>query len=666
MKRAGKKIVSKLVQWFGSAPVGRQLVAQAEELEQRVTERTGQFPPVNEEVTESEDRFRKLVEALPDSILVHTDNKIVFLNPSCLRLLGAQRPEQFLGKDVFEIIHPDYRHAIKSHIQNNYQTGTASSPMESVLLTIGGSAIPIEAAAIPITWKGRPAIEVIARDIRQRKRTEETLREYEKVVEGLEEMICVVDREYRYALANRAFLNYRGMERDQVVGYLVSELLTPSVFDRVVKEKLDECFRGKIVNYELRYDYPDLGPRDLFISYYPIEGPEGIDRAACILRDVTERNQAERAAREWQKRLELAEKAGLRIGLWDWDLNANTVIWSDETYRQWGYARETFSGRVEDAVTRIHPEDRCRVEEAIRRALAGNSEYAAQYRVVHPYGNTCWIDAHGVVVREGPTHMLGISIDITDLKKTEQSLQSAKIELGRVNRILTMGELTASIAHEINQPLTAVVTNGSASLRWLAMQPPNLEEAREAMAESIREAQRSSQVITRIRALLNKEPQQMQPLTVNAIIREVLALSATDLIRAGVTVHTELASDLPEVPGDPIQLQQVMLNLIVNGMDAMREVTNQPRRLFIKSAKHPAGVLVQVQDSGVGFDSNQADRIFEPFFTTRPKGIGMGLSISRSIIEAHGGRLWAAPGPVQGAVFQFNLPKADTPDERAA
>ena len=645
--------------------VRRQLAAQAAELEQRVTERTIQLIPVNEELTESEERFRKLVEALPDSILVHSDNKIVFLNPSCLRLLGAQRPEQFLGKDVFEIIHPNYRQAIKSRIQNNYQTGTASPPMESALLTIGGSAIPIEAAAIPITWKGRPAIEVIARDIRQRKRTEETLREYEKVVEGLEEMICVVDREYRYVLANRAFLHYRGMERDQVVGYLVSELLTPSVFG-VVKEKLDECFRGKIVSYELRYDYPHLGPRDLFISYYPIEAPEGIDRAACILRDVTERNQAERAAREWQKRLELAEKAGLRIGLWDWDLNANTVIWSDETHRQWGYARETFSGRVEDAVTRIHPEDRCRVEEAIRRALAGDSEYAAQYRVVHPYGNTCWIDAHGVAVREGPTHMLGISIDITDLKKTEQSLQSAKTELGRVNRILTTGELTASIAHEINQPLAAVVINGSASLRWLAMQPPNLEEAREAMAESIREAKRSSQVIARIRALLNKEPPQMRPLTLNAIIREVLALSATDLMRGGVTEHTDLASDLPEVAGDPIQLQQVMLNLIMNGIDAMREVTDRPRELFIKSAKHPAGVLVQVQDSGVGFDSDQADRIFEPFFTTKPKGIGMGLSISRSIIEAHGGRLWAAPGPVQGAVFQFNLPKADTPDERAA
>ena len=645
--------------------VRRQLAAQAAELEQRVTERTIQLIPVNEELTESEERFRKLVEALPDSILVHSDNKIVFLNPSCLRLLGAQRPEQFLGKDVFEIIHPNYRQAIKSGIQNNYQTGTASPPMESALLTIGGSAIPIEAAAIPITWKGRPAIEVIARDIRQRKRTEETLREYEKVVEGLEEMICVVDREYRYVLANRAFLHYRGMERDQVVGYLVSELLTPSVFG-VVKEKLDECFRGKIVSYELRYDYPHLGPRDLFISYYPIEAPEGIDRAACILRDVTERNQAERAAREWQKRLELAEKAGLRIGLWDWDLNANTVIWSDETHRQWGYARETFSGSVEDAVTRIHPEDRCRVEEAIRRALAGDSEYAAQYRVVHPYGNTCWIDAHGVAVREGPTHMLGISIDITDLKKTEQSLQSAKTELGRVNRILTTGELTASIAHEINQPLAAVVINGSASLRWLAMQPPNLEEAREAMAESIREAKRSSQVIARIRALLNKEPPQMRPLTLNAIIREVLALSATDLMRGGVTEHTELASDLPEVIGDPIQLQQVMLNLIMNGIDAMREVTDRPRELFIKSAKHPAGVLVQVQDSGVGFDSDQADRIFEPFFTTKPKGIGMGLSISRSIIEAHGGRLWAAPGPVQGAVFQFNLPRADTPDERAA
>ncbi|MFZ0799482.1 MAG: MHYT domain-containing protein, partial [Terriglobales bacterium] len=496
-----------------------------QELERRVLERTSQLTAVNEELAKTEERFRKLVEALPDALYVHSENKIVFVNPFGMRLLGAQQPEQLVGKGILEIVHPDYRDFIRQRIQHCYQTGTASSPMECALVALDGSFVEVESAGIPITWKGSPAIEVVARDIRERKRSEARLREYEEAVEGLEEMICVVDREYRYVLANRAFLNYRGMEREELVGRLVPELLDPGVFETVIKGKFDECFQGKVVNHELTYNYPHLGDRDLLISYFPIEGPNGVDRVACILQDVTERNRAERTVQEWQKRLELAAKAGLRIGLWDWDLTANTVIWSDETYRQWGYTRDMFSGRVEDVVTRIHPDDLPRVEEAIRKVLAGGPEYAAQYRVVLPDGTTCWIDAYGVLVRDGTTHMIGIGIDITDLKKTEQSLQEAKMELARVSRIVTMGELTASIAHEINQPLAAVATNASASLHWLAAQPPNLDEARQAMVNAMTEASRASGVIERLRTLLKKVPPQLRPVDVNEVIVDVLTLA---------------------------------------------------------------------------------------------------------------------------------------------
>jgi C4-dicarboxylate-specific signal transduction histidine kinase len=223
-----------------------------------------------------------------------------------------------------------------------------------------------------------------------------------------------------------------------------------------------------------------------------------------------------------------------------------------------------------------------------------------------------------------------------------------------------MGELTASIAHEVNQPLAAVATNASASLHWLAAQPPNLDEARKAVTSTIQEANRASDVIARVRALLRKASPQMAPLDVNEVIREVLGLVRSELIRGGVTAKTKLTARLPAVLGDRVQLQQVILNLIMNAIDAMIMITDRPRTLLIKSAKDADGVLIQVQDSGKGLDPEHSDRIFESFFSTKPQGIGIGLSISSSIVEAHGGRLWATPGSAYGAVFQLILPKAES------
>jgi signal transduction histidine kinase len=222
-----------------------------------------------------------------------------------------------------------------------------------------------------------------------------------------------------------------------------------------------------------------------------------------------------------------------------------------------------------------------------------------------------------------------------------------------------MDELTVSIAHEINQPLTAVVTDVSAALRYLAQQPPDLDEARAALVIAIREANRASDVIGRIRALMRKTPPPMQRLDISQVVREVLALARNELSGHGIIVKTELGTDIPDVLGDRIQLQQLILNLVMNGIDAMSTIVDRPRELLIKSARHLDSVLIQVQDSGKGLDPEQADRIFEPFFSTKSQGVGMGLSISRSIVEAHGGRLWATPGSQYGVIFQFTLPKAE-------
>ena len=499
-----------------------------QELERRVAERTSQLITVNEELAETEERFRKLVEALPDALYVHSEGRIVFVNPFGMRLLGAQQPEQLVGKGILEIVHPDYRDFIRQRIQHCYQTGTASSPMECALVALDGSLVEVESAGIPITWKGSPAIEVVARDIRERKRAEEQLRQAqtrtESVLDSMADTHILLDRDWHYLYVNRAAVLAMARPREQILGHTLWEL------------------------------YPDI------------------------------------------------------IGT--------------ELERQY------------------------------RRAMEERIPVVVDFH--YPTTNTWW----GNRFYPAPEGLSVFATDITERKRAEEALQESQAVLARVARIATMGELTASIAHEINQPLAAVATNASASLHWLALQPPNLAEARQAMTNAMTEANRASRVIERIRALLKKAPPELRPLDVNEVIREVLALAHKELTVGGVAVRTELSPEVPTVLADRVQLQQVMMNLIMNAIDAMLVIKDRPRTLLIKSARDAEGVLVEVQDSGKGLDPEQASRIFDSFFTTKPDGIGLGLSISRSIVEAHGGHLRAEPGSSHGAVFQVILPKA--------
>jgi two-component system sensor histidine kinase/response regulator len=240
----------------------------------------------------------------------------------------------------------------------------------------------------------------------------------------------------------------------------------------------------------------------------------------------------------------------------------------------------------------------------------------------------------------------------------ELALAEAKAELTHVTRIAIMGELVATIAHEVNQPLTAIVTCAGYCLRELAGKTPNLQKVREAIGEMANDGNRASAVISRIRALLMKGTPDWVKLDINEVIHEVTLLMHNEVTRNRISLRTDLAANLPRILGDRVQLQQVLINLIMNSIDAMRTITDRPRELLIKSGKNPDGVLILVQDSGSGLDPDQADRIFEPFFTTKPQGIGMGLSISLSIIESHGGRLWAESGS-KGALFHFTLPTQD-------
>ena len=239
----------------------------------------------------------------------------------------------------------------------------------------------------------------------------------------------------------------------------------------------------------------------------------------------------------------------------------------------------------------------------------------------------------------------------------EEALKETEAELGRVARVTAMGELTASIAHEVNQPLAAVVTNGNAGLRWLFADPPNLDEVREALSRIVRDGTRASDVIARIRAVLKKSDPVAHPLDINEIVREIVALTQGEAERRGASLETDLAVNLPSVTGDRVQLQQLLLNLVINALDAMNTIMDRPRVVRIRTARpEPKSILVAVEDSGVGLDPEQSARLFDAFYTTKPDGLGMGLSISRSIVEAHGGRLWATSNAGPGATFQFSLP----------
>src|SRR5258705_1930967 len=354
----------------------------------------------------------------------------------------------------------------------------------------------------------------------------------------------------------------------------------------------------------------------------------------------------------------LAEAQKLsQTGSFAWNVSTGEFFCSEETFRIGGYDPAT-KPTLELVFQRIHPDDIDRVQETLERGVQAGTDLDFEHRFVMTDGSVKHVHMRSQAVRneKGNLEHVGAMMDVTERKQAEDALHHAQAELAHVSRVMTMGELVASIAHEVNQPLGAIVTNGHACVRLLSREVPDLDKSREIVARMISDGMRASEVIKRIRDLLHKTPVEKAPLNINETIQEVVALVASDVLRSKVELKAELEADLPPVLGDRIQLQQVILNLILNAKDAMSAIQAPPHDMLIKSGKNSAGVVVvAVHDTGHGLEAKDVERIFDPFFTTKPQGMGLGLSISRTIIEAHGGTLWATRNEDKGATVQFTL-----------
>jgi PAS domain S-box-containing protein len=380
-----------------------------------------------------------------------------------------------------------------------------------------------------------------------------------------------------------------------------------------------------------------------------------------LYRDLQER---EATLRRSETYLSEAQRLS-QTGSFGWDVSNSKIYWSEETYRIFEYDRPT-EPTLELLLERTHPEDREMVRKLFDRVSNQRKDFDYEQRLLMPGGSVKYLRVVGhpsTKDERGRVEFVGAVTDITERKLAERALQQKEIslrqtqaELAHVSRVTTMGELAASIAHEVNQPLVGVVTNASASLRLLAGDSPNLVETREAMRAIIRDGNRAADVVSRMRGLFKKARPAKEPLDINEAIEEVVLLTRGEARRNKAALRMELAANLPSVMADRVQIQQVILNLILNGIQAMRAVEDRERIMVVRTQRgEDDQIRVAVQDCGIGIGPGSVERIFDAFHTTKPGGMGMGLTISRSIVESHGGRLWATANDGPGATFQFTV-----------
>ena len=607
--------------------------------------------------------WRQIVDNIPGLVATQgAMGEVEFLNRQTLEYFGKTN-EELKNWALIGAVHPDDLPHVIEVRKKSLETGQIYD-VEHRCRRADGVYRWFQVRGLPVrdTQNQITAWYLLLTDIDDRKKAEEALQSSERnlnlIINVIPTFIGVLRTDGSLLYTNQAVLDYTGLALEDVRNEdHRARFFHPEDVERLREERRVALARAVPFENEQRMLSKDGSYRWFLIRYKPLLDDQGIiNRWYVAATDIEDRKRAE--AQVEQAYLRLAEAQQLsKTGSFITDLLGDDHNWSEEAFRIFEFDPAA-KVSVELIRKTIHPEDLPTFEAVIARGMTG-ADVDFGFRIVTSRGAVKHLRGMARVMAQsgGRPLFIGALQDVTQSKLAEEALDKARSELAHVARIATLNTLTASIAHEVNQPLSGIITNASTCRRMLDGDPPNIEGARETARRIIRDGNRASDVITRLRALFSKKDFTLEPLDLNEATREVMALSLSDLQRNRVVLLSDLAEDLPLVIGDRVQLQQVILNLVRNASDAMLGVEGRPKELLIKTARDESDrVRLSVIDAGVGFAPEAADKLFEAFHTTKTDGMGIGLSVSRSIIERHHGRLWAEANAGPGATFSFSVP----------
>jgi len=618
-------------------------------------------------IRESEYKLRQIIDTVPSLVwATGLNGENTYANQRILDYIGA-RYEDFKNHGWQRFVHPDDLPETLKAFHHAIETGTSYETVHRVRRADGefrwhrtrGEAMRDREGRV-IQWYG------LTIDVDEAKKAEERLRRSEAYLAEAQHLSHTGSFGWTPSTGDFHWSDetFRILEYDSSVRPTLERVLQRVHPDDLatVRQAIDEASRSGKVDITHRLLMPGGSVKFVHVLGYALKDAAGNLEIVGAVMDVTERKRAEEALRRGEAWFAQAQRLN-RTGTWV--MNGTTrrfLYWSDECYRIWGLDPLQGLPSREDMWGRIHPDDRERLWGVVQQALSEQRDFFEEFRILLPDGTVKYLEAnsyHEFSPLGALLEVICTCVDVTERKRAQderERLRQLESDLARMNRLSLMGELTASLAHEIKQPIGSACNNACAALNFLDEQPPELAEVREALDCVVADANRAGEIIDRIRDQVKKTPPRNDHFDLNAAINEVTDLARNAIIQNRVSVQTRLAETLFPIHGDRVQLQQVVMNLLLNAVEAMGDGHAGARELLISTEQDHNGVLVAVRDSGPGIDAGRLECVFDPFYTTKSKGMGMGLSICRSIIKTHGGRLWATACQPHGTLFQFTIP----------
>jgi len=596
-------------------------------------------------------------------------------NDAWARMVGYENGDELIGLRLDEFMPwsmPESITALKELIRSRYNLTdwetVETYPNGAKRIFLNNIAGMVETGRLQRVWG-------TSRDITAKKEAEERLRDAERRYR----MVADFTFDWEYWTDPEGKMLYVSPSCERISGYQAEEFMkNPDLIQEIILKEDRETWavhrkqaRIKLGQLEIQFRICRRDGETRWIEHacQPVHDPGGkFLGVRASNRDITRRKLAEDELKRKDKMLEDAQRIA-RLGNWEWNIITNTLEWSDEVFQIFGLSPQNFSTTYEAFLESVHADDRENVKQAVNRALSDPSfKYNIMHRIRRPDGSERIVRERGMVTfddnRGEASRMIGTVQDITDIRKIENEAERLRAELSHMDRVSIMGVLTAGIVHEINQPLAAILSNAQAALRFLKSDPQDLEEVKEALHDIVSDDKRAGEMVHSIRNFVGKYDLKREEIDINETVREVLTLVKSEALNRRIFLSENLQPDILPVYGDRIQIQQVIFNLVMNALEALKgHDISKPEIIVSTRCKENKDVILTVSDSGPGIEPGELDSIFDSFQTTKKEGLGIGLSICRSIADKHEGQLWAENRPEGGAIFFFRLPSGVNRDE---